>query len=151
MNGWGTAYRDFVEVKLLMVAVRGLGMEEMANSRVTKGVFQSSTGPFTLSIWDFIDILQLTHSSGTWRNKVNAYFRVKQLYMFAQYNGGDISFQTPEHCLAWGSIQYWMEHEDKLLPPRWETTRYGSKELRSLLQSMVRDVHNGKFILFDAT
>jgi len=148
IKGWGTAYRDFIDVKLLLMAVRGLGMEEMANNRVTKGVFRSSTGEFALSMWEFIDILQLTHSSGTWRNKVTAYFRIKQLYMFAQYNGGDIHFQNREHRMAWETVKYWMVHQEELLGLRWETTRYGSKELRLLVQYMVGEVCHGKRVLF---
>ena len=145
-KAWGTAYRDFVEVRLLLVAVQGLNIEEMGNNQLTKGVFLSEGREFTLSVWEFIDILQLAHSSATWRNKVTAYFRIKQLYMFAQYNGGDITFQTPEHRPAWKAVQYWMDHREKVLEPRWETTRYGSKELHPLLQTMVMEVCYGKLI-----
>ena len=143
---WGTAYRDFVEVKLLLFAVRGMGIEEVGNNRLAKGVFQSSMGGFTLSVWDFIDVLQLTHSSGTWRNKVTAYFRIKQLYMFAQYNHGGIWFQSREHCLAWDAVRCWMDNQNDVLGSLWETTRYGSKELRPLLQHMVAEVSHGAVI-----
>ena len=73
-KAWGTAYRDFVKVRLLLVAVQGLNIEEMGNNRLTKGVFLSEGREFTLSVWEFIDILQLVHSSATWWNKVTAYF-----------------------------------------------------------------------------
>ena len=143
---WGTAYRDFVGVKLLLFAVRGMGIEERGSNRLTKGVFKSRMGEFALSVWDFIDVLQLTHSSSTWRNKVTAYFRIKQLYMFAQYNGGEIGFRTPEHRLAWDAVQRWMDNQNDLLGSVWETTRYGSKELRPLLQHMVAEVCHGAVI-----
>ena len=82
-----------------------MGIEEGGNNWLAKGVFQLSMGGFTLSVWDFIDVLQLTHSSSTWWNKVTAYFRIKQLCMFTQYNGREIRFQTPEHRLAWDAVQ----------------------------------------------
>ena len=70
------------------MAVQGLNIEETGNNQLTKGVFLSEGREFTLSVWEFINILQLVHSSATWQNKVTAYFQIKQLYMFAQYNGG---------------------------------------------------------------
>ena len=73
-KAWGTAYRDFVEVRLLLVAVQGLNIEETDSNWLTKGVFQSEEREFTLSVCEFIDILQLMHSSAIWRNKVTAYF-----------------------------------------------------------------------------
>ena len=78
----GTTYGDFVEVKLLLFTVQGMGMGERGNNQLTKGVFQLSMGEFMLSVRDFIDILQVTHSSSTWQNKVTAYFCIKQLCMF---------------------------------------------------------------------
>ena len=100
-RAWGTAYRDFMDVRFLLSAAQGMGMEELRNNRVGNGAFQASTGEFTLSIWDFIDILQLKHSSGTWQNKFTAYFRIKRLCMFAQYKGVETPFQTPEQHGKW--------------------------------------------------
>jgi len=144
-RAWGTAYRDFVEVNLLLSAVRGMGMEELSNNRVGNGTFQASTGEFTLSIWDFIDILGLKHSSGTWRNKFTAYFRIKRLFMFAQYRGAVMQFRTPECSQAWDVIQVWMQHQDAIIGDNeWVTRRYGSKELRALLKGMVAEACYGK-------
>ena len=64
-KAWETAYRDFVKVRLLLVAVQGLNIEEMGNNWLTKGVFLSEGREFTLSVWEFINILQLVHSSAT--------------------------------------------------------------------------------------
>jgi hypothetical protein len=146
-RAWGTAYRDFIGVRLLLSAAQGMGMEELSNNRIGNGAFRASTGEFTLSIWDFIDILGLKHSSNTWRNKVTAYFRVKQLFMFARYRGAAMPFQNPEHTQAWNVIRVWMEHQDAIIQDNeWVTRRYGSKELRGLLQGMVEEACHGKYI-----
>lgn len=144
---WNTAYRDFVEVRLLLFAIQGMGMEEMRGNRIRNGVFQTSTGEVSLSVWDFIDILQLKHSSGTWRNKVNTYFRIKELYLFAQYKGGEMPFQSPEHCQAWEVVRIWMERQEVMLGDNdWVTRRYGTKELRLLLQCMVEEIRHGELV-----
>lgn len=148
-RAWGTAYRDFVDVRLLLSAVQGMGMEEVRNNRVGNGTFQASTGDFTLSIWDFIDILQLKHSSGTWRNKFTAYFRIKQLYIFAQHSGGETQFETLGHSQAWEVVRVWMDHQQLIIGDKeWVTRRYGSTELRPLLQGMIEEVCHGKCVFF---
>ena len=56
-------------------------------------------------------------------------------------------FQTAEHCQAWNIIRVWMEHQDTIIhDDEWVTRRYGSKELRRLLQGMVEEVCCGKCI-----
>jgi hypothetical protein len=142
-KGWGTAYRDFADVKLLLLAAQSLGMDEK-NNRVADGVFMSSVGDFPLTIWNFIDILDLQHTSGTWRNKMTSYFRIKQLYTFSQHNSGEIPFQRPDYSNAWDVIRIWMDRKDDMLGVDWVTMRFGNTELRSLLSGMVEEIHNGE-------
>lgn len=144
-RGWGTAYREFVDVLLLLKAAGGLGMVEQ-NNRVSDGVFSASTGDVTLNLATFIDVMDLEHTLGTWRNKLTTYFRLKSLYLYSQHNDG-ITFQDPAHQSAWRVVSQWMVHDDKLLQESWVTKRYGCTELRPLLRSMLQEAHQGECLL----
>lgn len=145
-RGWGTAYRDFADVLLLLRAVSGLGMVEQRNGRVSDGAFSASTGCFTLSLATFIDLMHLEHTSTTWRNKLTAYFRLKSLYLYSEHTGG-VRFQSPAHSYTWTIVSRWIENRDKLLPEDWTTTRFGSTELRPLLRSMLQEACQSKHSL----
>jgi len=142
-RGWGTAYRDFVDVLLLLKAVEGLGIVEQTNNRLTSGVFCASTGEFMLGWTDFIDAMSLEHSSATWRNKMTMYFRIKSLYLYFQHTGSR-HFQDQAHDHAWEILEIWMENRDRVLGDSWATKRFGNTELRRLLQSMIQEAYNGK-------
>jgi hypothetical protein len=142
-RGWGTGYRDFADVLLLLRAVSGLGMMEQGNNRVSDGVFHASTGDFTISLATFIDTMHLGHTPATWRNKLTTYFRLRSLYSYFEH-AGEIRFQDPTHRLTWGVVSSWMEHQDQLLEVGWITTRFGSTELRPLIRHMVQEAYQGK-------
>ena len=78
-RGWGTAYRDFADVSVLLRAVRGLGMVERVNNRISNEIFHASTGDYALSLLKFIDLMSLGHSTATWGNKLTMYFWLKTL------------------------------------------------------------------------
>jgi hypothetical protein len=137
-RGWGSGYRDFVDVLLLLRAVSGLGMVEQQNNRISDGVFVASTGSFTLNLTTFIDLMHLEHTSATWRNKLTMYFRLKSLYLYSEHTGG-VRFEAQAHRTAWGIVSHWMENHDKFLPVNWVTTRFGSTELRPLLRDMLQE------------
>lgn len=140
---WGTAYRDFVDVVLLLNTVRELGMEEQRNNSVSDGVFSASTGDITLNLDTFIEVVQLNHTAATWRNKLTTYFRIKSLCLFAEHRGG-IQFQETTHKQAWDTVNSWVENQHCMLPESWITTRYGSTELRPLIRAMTQEVLQGK-------
>jgi hypothetical protein len=143
-QAWGTAYRDFINVELLLHAVQGLGMVEQGNGRVGHGIFHASTGDFQLDLPTFLDVMHLEHSAATWGNKLSAYFRIKTLYSFFQYNGG-IVFQDAAHTQAWNTVRVWMDNKGKMLEGgQWVTSRYGNTKLRQLLREMVQEVQQGK-------
>jgi hypothetical protein len=144
-RGWGTAYRDFVDVLLLLKAVGALGMVELGNNRVSDGVFSASIGEFRLTLATFINIMDLAYTPSTWKNKLTMYFRLKALYLYSQH-AGRIDFQDPVHNSAWGIVSCWMEHRDKILEENWVTTRFGNTELRGLLRNMLQEAYKGKCI-----
>jgi hypothetical protein len=143
-KGWGTGYRDFVDVLLLLRGVEGLGMVvELGNKRVSDGVFSSSTGNYRLSLYTFISLMGLEYSSGTWRNKLTSYFRLRTLHSFSEH-ADRIHFQSQEHQAAWDIIKQWMDNDDRLLPPTWVTVRYGNTKLQRILREMEQEVRLGK-------
>lgn len=143
-RGWGTGYRDFADVLLLLRAVSSLGMKEQGNNRLSNGVFSASVGDFGLDLWTFIHMMDLGHSPGTWRNKLTTYFRIKSLHLYSQHIGG-IGFQDQSHVYAWNVVSPWMEHRDKLLGEDvWVTKRFGSTELRPLIRNMVQAAYAGE-------
>ena len=145
-RGWGTAYRDFVDVVMLLKAVSTLGMVELGSNRVSDGEFTGSTGrQFTLSLATFMDIMDLGHASTTWRNKLTTYFRIKTLYSYSQYTHG-ITFQDAGHQLAWRVVRAWMENRDTMLAESWVTQKYGNTSLRKLPQQMVGIANAGEYI-----
>lgn len=152
-RGWGTAYRDFVDVLMLLKAVHMLGMEELGNNRISDGVFSASTGDFKLNLTTFVDIIDLGYTPSTWRNKLTMYFRLKSLYQYSQHTNG-LVFQAPAHNAAWSLVKHWMQYQDKVLDENWVTTRFGNTELRGLLRVMLQEAYNGKCIfscfLFDS-
>jgi hypothetical protein len=142
-KSWGTAYRDFVDVAFLLRAVSDMEMRPMRNRQISSGVFQASMGPVNLDVWTFINILDLTHKSGTWRNKVTAYFRVQKLYKFVQSTQGlNLPFETQEHLDVLRSIVLWVDNEDFMLGDMWET-QHGSKNFRQQLVDMLSMVSGG--------
>lgn len=143
---WGTAYRDFIDVVLLLNAVQGLGMVEQRNSRISDGVFHASTGDVQLDLPTFLNVMNLGQAIGTWQNKLPPYFRIKTLHSFFQYNG-KITFQEIAHTQAWNVVRVWMDNQHQVLAGgHWITTRYGNTELRPLLRSMVQEVQQGKHL-----
>jgi len=154
-RGWGTGYRDFVDISLLLRAVSTLGMVEHQGNRVSDGVFSASNGDFSLSFITFLDVMRLGYTSSTWRNKLTTYFRIKALYQYSQHTGA-ITFQNPIHESAWKIIKCWMENQDTVLEESWVTTRLGNTELRELTRDMLQEVYGGKqfsligFIVYSA-
>jgi len=142
-QGWGTAYRDFVDVMMLLRAVHMLGMVELGNNRISDGVFSASTGDFTLNLATFVDIINLGYTPSTWRNKLTMYFRLKSLYQYSQHTDR-LVFQIPSQNIAWSIVSRWMENQDKALEVNWVTTRFGNTELRQLLRSMLQEAYKGK-------
>jgi hypothetical protein len=142
-RGWGTAYRDFADVSLLLHAVGSLGMVVRGNTRVSNGAFRASTGTYALALPTFIDVMGLGHSTGTWANKLTMFFCLKSLYAFSVHAGG-IRFQLPAHQAAWEIVNCWVRDEDKLLPVNWITTKYGNTGLRVLAREMLQEVHQSK-------
>jgi hypothetical protein len=142
-RGWGTAYRDFADVLLLLRAVEGLGMAERRNSRISNGVFRSSMGDYALTLPQFVEEMGLGHSAATWRNKLTMYFRIMSLYSYAQHNGG-ACFRFPPHRLAWEALSRWVENQDVFLSANWMTIRYGNTELRPLVRDMLQEALKGK-------
>lgn len=142
-RGWGTAYRDFVDVLLLLRAVSGLGMVEQRNNRVSDGVLSTSVGDFVINLATFINMMDLEHSASTWGNKLTTYFRLKSLYLYSEHTGG-IEFQDPTHRYAWNVVSKWMESQDKVLKEDWVTRRFGSTELRPLVRNMLQEAYKGK-------
>jgi hypothetical protein len=144
---WGTAYRDFADVSLLLHAVGGLGMVEMGNGRVGDGQFNTSVGNFSLSLSTFLEIMNLGHSPATWRNKMTMFFRLKSLYSYSQHARGEL-FELPEHQRAWGIVELWVRDAHLFLPEgQWVTTKYGNTELRRLAKEMVQVANQGKVLL----
>jgi hypothetical protein len=144
---WGTAYRDFADVSLLLHAVGGLGMVEMGNGRVGDGQFNTSVGNFSLSLSTFLQIMNLGHSPATWRNKMTMFFRLKSLYSYSQHFSGEL-FELPEHQRAWGIVEPWVRDAHLFLPEgHWVTTKYGNTELRRLAKEMVQVANQGKMLL----
>lgn len=143
-QGWGSAYRDFADVLVLLRAVGGLGMVEKGNNKISHGVFHASMGSYALTVSTFIDLMNLGHSSATWSNKLTMYFRLKSLHSYSQHVGG-ARFQSPVHNDAWGIVSHWVGDQDKLLPEHWITTRYGNTELQTLVREMVQEIHGSKF------
>jgi len=127
-RGWGTGYRDFVDISLVLRAVGTLGMAEHQGNRVSDGVFSASTGAFSLSFITFLDVMHLGYTSSTWRNKLTTYFHIKALYQYSQHTGG-ITFQNPSHDAVWKIIKCWMENQDIMLEESWVTMRLGNTEL----------------------
>lgn len=145
-RGWGTGYRDFVDVVMLLNAVSTLGMVELGSNRVSDGEFTASTGrQFALSLATFMDVMDLGHASTTWRNKLTMYFRIKTLYSYSQYAHG-INFQDTEHQSAWRVVRLWMENRDTILAESWVTQKYGNTSLRKLLQEMAGVARAGEYI-----
>ena len=144
-RGWGTGYRDFVDVLLLLNAVGGLGMSEQPNNRVSDGVFPASIGDFTLSLVAFIDVMDLEHSAATWGNKLTMFFRLKSLYLYSEHIGG-IRFRDPAHNQAWDVTRRWVQHRDKVLDESWITKRFGSTELRPLVRSMLQEAYQSEHL-----
>ena len=145
-RGWGTAYRDFVDVVMLLKAVGTLGMVGLGSNRVSDGEFTGSTGwQFTLSLVTFMDIMDLGHTSTTQRNKLTTYFQIKTLYSYSQYTHG-INFQDAGHQLAWRVVRAWMENRDTMLAESWVTQKYGNTSLRKLLQQMVGIANASEYI-----
>ena len=142
-RGWGTGYRDFVDISLVLRAVAPLGMAEHQGNRISGGVFSASTGVFSLSFITFIDVMHLGYTSSTWRNKLTTYFRMKALYQYSQHTGG-ITFQNPSHDSIWKIIKCWMENQDTVLEESWVTTRLGNTELRELTRDMLQEVYGGE-------
>ena len=142
-RGWGTGYRDFVDISLVLRAVRTLGMVEHQGNRVGDGVFSASTGAFSLSFITFLDVVHLGYTSSTWRNKLTTYFRIKALYQYSQHTGG-ITFQNPSHDSVWKIIKCWMENQDTILEESWVTTKLGNTELRDLTRDMLQEVYGGE-------
>jgi hypothetical protein len=140
---WGTAYRDFADVSLLLHAVQGLGMVERRNGRISNGEFCASTGNYALTLPIFIGVMGLGHSPGTWNNKLAMYFRLRSLYSYSEHNGG-ISFSSQKHQVAWEIVRLWVKDQDKLLPENWITTKYGNTQLRGLVRDMIQEVHRSK-------
>jgi hypothetical protein len=143
-QGWGTAYRDFVDVSLLLSAAGELGMVEGANHRVCKGVFRASTGNYSLTLATFIEVMGLGYASGTWGNKLTMFFRLKAIYSYYEH-AGEPCFQSPIHQDAWIIVSSWLKNQDKLLPKNWVTTKFGNTELRKLARDMLREVTKSKF------
>ena len=141
--GWGTGYRDFVDVLLLLKAVSGLGMLEQPNNRVSDGVFPASTGDFALSLGTFIEVVGLDHSAATWGNKLTTFFRLKSLYLYSEHVRG-IRFRDPAHNQAWDVTRRWVQHRDEVLEVNWVTTRFGSTELRPLVRSMLQEAYQSE-------
>jgi hypothetical protein len=143
--GWGTGYRDFVDVSCLLCAVRELGMVERPNS-VTLGRFQVTTGDvFTLDVVTFIDVMQLNHTQGTWRNKFTMYFRLKALHLYSEDTGGEM-FWTSQYRTAWEKyLSKWTSNQGKMLPVNTVTTRFGVTELRPLVKGMVNEAKQSKW------
>ena len=141
---WGTGYRDFVDVLLLLHAARELGMEVRGNGRVSSGVFSASTGNYALTLQTFIGAMPLLHMPTTWGNKLTTYFRLKSLYSYSQH-AGDACFRSPTHRAAWQILGCWMKNQDQLLPEgSWVTTKYGNTELRTLVREMVQEANRSK-------
>ena len=141
--GWGTGYRDFVDVLYLLYAVRELGMIEGPNS-LSLGKFQATTGEFILDAVTFIDIMQLNHAPGTWRNKFTVYFRLKALQLHSEYAGG-VMFQTPGYQFVWETVlSKWTRNQERVLPVNLVTTRFGITELRPLVKDMVAEAKQSK-------
>lgn len=142
-RGWGTAYRDFADVSVLLNAVRGLGMVEGANNRISTGVFHASTGGYGFNLQKFTEVMGLGHSPGTWGNKLTMYFRLKALYSCSQYVD-EMRFQSQMHQDAWEIVRLWVKDGDLLLPVSWVTTRYGNTKLRELVRDMLNEVCQSK-------
>lgn len=142
-RSWGTGYRDFADISLLLHAVRGLGMAVRGNNRISKGQFCASTGNYILDLPTFIDAMGLG-SSNTWRNKLTMYFRLKSLYSYSEHNGG-VCFQSPTHQAAWNIVSCWVRDEDKLLPESWITTKYGNTQLKVLVREMLQEAYQSQF------
>ena len=142
-RGWGTGYRDFVDISLVLRAVGTLGMVEHQGNRIRDGVFLASTGAFSLSFITFLDVVHLGYTSSTWRNKLTTYFRIKALYQYSQHNGG-ITFQNHSHDSVWKILKCWMENQNTILEESWVTTRLGNTELRELTRDMLQEVYGGE-------
>ena len=142
-RSWGTGYRDFADVSLLLHAVRGLGMVVRSNNRISDGQFSASTGTYTLRLSTFIDVMGLG-SSNTWRNKLTMYFRLKSLYSYSEHNGGGC-FQSQTHQATWNIVSCWVRDGDKLLPENWITTKYGNTRLKVLVREMLQEAYKSKF------
>jgi len=145
-RSWGTAYRDFADVSLLLSAVGELGMMEGANHRVSKGVFRASTGNYSLTLPTFIEVMDLGHASGTWGNKLTMFFRLKAIYSYHEH-AGEPHFWSPIYQDAWRIVSCWVKDRDKLLPENWTTTRFGNTELRKLARDMLQETTQSKFII----
>jgi hypothetical protein len=143
-RGWGTGYRDFVEVLLLLSAVSDLGMVEGANRRISKGVFHASTGNYSLTLTMFIEVMGLGHTSSTWGNKVTMFLRLRAIYSYYEHKG-EPCFQSQIHQDAWEIVSSWLKNQDKLLPKSWVTTRFGNTELRKLVREMLDEASRSKF------
>jgi hypothetical protein len=143
-KGWGTGYRDFVDVLLLLRAVGGLGMvAELGNKRVHDGVFHASTGGYSISLSMFIRLMGLEYSPGTWRNKLTSYFRLRTLHSFSEHANG-IRFRSQEHQAVWDIVRQWMENDNTFLPATWVTIQYGNSKLQGILREMEQEVRLGK-------
>lgn len=143
-RNWGTGYRDFADVSLLLHAVRRLGMMERGNNRITSGVFNASTGDYALNLSTFIEVVGLGHSPATWRNKLTMYLRLKSLHSYSEHTSGTC-FSSSVHQDAWDIISRWVEHQDVFLPENWITLKYGNTRLRVLVREMVQEAYKGKY------
>lgn len=142
-RAWGTGYRDFADVSLLLRAVAQLGMTERGNGRISDGEFHASSGSYALNLSTFINAVGLGHSSATWRNKMTMYFRLKSLHSYTQHTSGKY-FQSKEHQNVWEIVSHWVKNEDMLLPVSWITKKYGNTQLRTLVREMLQEASQSK-------
>ena len=140
--GWGTAYRDFVAVEILQIAVGELGILRKGNGRFSQGEFRASTGVFALSLSTFFGIVPLPFAPSTWGNMHTMYSRILQLRMRSEHTG-HTEFTNREHQEAWEVVYEWMRYRDHelLIGPCWTTLKYSNKKLRELLKAMTDNNH----------
>lgn len=144
-QGWGTAYRDFADVLLLLRATQDLGMVEKSNNVLSAGEFHATTGTYSITIATFVEVMELGHSAATWGNKLTTYFRIMRISSYCQHRGGGF-FQSPEHQTAWESLRRWVENRDVFLPNNWITSRYGNTLMARLVREMYQEAHQSKCI-----
>ena len=137
---WSSAYRDFLEVRLLLRGVRLLGMVEQGNGRVSDCIFRTRTGkPYALTLSMFTDLVPLGYKSSTWRNKLSMYFKLKRLYLYSRHLDGP-PFHIQAHQTTWTIVSQWMQED--VLPVNWATTRFTTSELRDILPNMLEEANH---------